>query len=294
MVYDVVIIGNGPAGISAALYTVRANMKTLVLGSGQSALAKADKIENYYGFSEPVSGKKLLQEGEKQLLRIGGEMRNEEVIGLDKEEIFSVKTTKGIVKALTVLIATGQKKTNIRIRNLKKFEGKGISYCTTCDGFFYRGKKTGVLGFNDFALEEAVELAHFTDDITIYTNGMKTEFSKDSEKLLDKFLINEKTIKSFEGEEFLRRIVFDDGSETELDGVFIAYGTASSLNFALKMGILTQEQFIVVNQNQETNIEGLYAAGDCTGVFKQISVAVGQGAMAGRQMIEYVRKIKDN
>lgn len=287
MIYDAIIIGNGPAGISAALYTIRANVKTLVLGLGDSVLKKASKIENYYGFAEPVSGEKLISEGERQLERLGGVILREEVIGIEKEDIFHVKTANSTYMAHTVLIATGQKQVNIKIRNLKKYEGKGISYCTTCDGFFYRGKKVGVLGFKDFALHEANELLQFTNDITIFTNGEKTDFTEKS--LMDKFEINENPISAFEGEEFIERIVFEDGSELPVDGIFIAYGTASSINFALKMGILTREQSIIVNSNQETNIPGLYAAGDCTGVFKQIAVAVGQGAIAGKNMIEYVR-----
>ncbi|NLX75916.1 MAG: NAD(P)/FAD-dependent oxidoreductase [Clostridiaceae bacterium] len=289
MIYDAVIIGDGPAGISAALYTIRANMKTLVFGLGDSVLKKASKVENYYGFAEPVSGEKLLSEGEAQLKRLGGVILREEVIGIEKEDVFRVKTVNNTYSAHTVLIATGQKPVSIKIRNLKKFEGKGISYCTTCDGFFYRGKKVGVLGFKDFALHEAEELLKFTNDITIFTNGEKTDFTDKS--AAGKFAINEKPISAFEGEEFIERIVFEDGSETPVDGIFVAYGNASSINFALKMGILTKEQSIIANSSQETNIPGLYAAGDCTGVFKQIAVAVGQGAIAGKNMIEYVRAL---
>ncbi|NLM10056.1 MAG: NAD(P)/FAD-dependent oxidoreductase [Clostridiaceae bacterium] len=290
MIYDAIIIGDGPAGISAALYTIRANMKTLILGLGDSVLKKALKVENYYGFSEPVSGEKLINEGEAQLKRLGGVILKEEVIGIEKEDVFHVKTVNNTYTAHSVLIATGQKPVNIKIQNLKRFEGKGISYCTTCDGFFYRGKKVGVLGFKDFALHEAKELLSFTDDITIFTNGEKTDFTEES--LVGKFEINKKLISAFEGEEFIEKIVFEDGSEIPVDGIFIAYGTASSINFALKMGILTKEQAIVANSNQETNIPGLYAAGDCTGVFKQIAVAVGQGAIAGKNMIEYVRSLR--
>ena len=292
MIYDAIIIGKGPAGISAALYTVRANLKTLVLSAGKSALEKADKIENYYGFSEPISGEQLLREGENQLLRIGGEIREEEVIGIDKEDLFRVTTTKGVWQSRTVLIASGQKNISLGITNLKKFEGRGISYCTTCDGFFFRGKKVGVLGFNDYALHEAKELLAFTKDITLFTNGKATDFSAKTREILQSIQIQEKPVRAFEGDQFLEKLVFDDGTEFPLDGIFIAYESASSTTFALKMGILMQDQYIITNQNQETNIEGLYAAGDCTGVFKQIPVAVGQGALAGRQMIEYVRKQK--
>ncbi len=290
MLYDAIIIGRGPAGISAALYTIRANVKTLVIGTDNSAVAKADKIENYFGFSQPVTGKMLFEEGQRQVERIGGEIKEEEVIGIEKEDTFAVKTTKGIYRALTVLIAAGQKISNPKILNLNKFEGKGVSYCSTCDGFFYRGKNIGVLGFKDYALHEAEELTPFTRNITLFTNGRKTEFSIESAHLKEKFSINEKPIKAFEGDGYIEKIVFEDGTEYPLDGIFIAYDSASAITFALKLGILTQNQAIQVNQNQETNIEGLFAAGDCTGIFKQISVAVGQGAIAGRQMIEYVRR----
>lgn len=255
---DVIIIGKGPAGISAALYTIRANLKTLIIGLNDSTLHKADMIENYYGFPQPISGRQLLENGEKQALRLGGKILNEEVIGIEKEDVFVVKTVKGSYRALSVLIAAGQKTADVKIKNLNKFEGKGISYCTTCDGFFYRGRKVGVLGYKDFALHEAIELIPFTNNITIFTNGRSPEFSADSSELAGKFELNEKPISAFEGGDFLERVVFQDGSVYPLDGVFIAYGSASTINFALKMGILTKNRAIAVNENQETNIEGLY------------------------------------
>lgn len=187
MIYDAIIIGKGPAGLSAALYTIRSNMKTLVIGMNDSTLARASTIENYFGFSKPVSGKTLLQEGEEQVKNIGGEILTEEVISIEKEEHFIVKTTKNTYNALTVLIAAGQKTASVKIQNLKSFEGKGISYCTACDGFFYRKKNVGVLGYKDYALFEANELINFTNDITILTNGVKTQFSPEAEKLAEKF-----------------------------------------------------------------------------------------------------------
>lgn len=292
MIYDAIIIGKGPAGLSAALYTIRSNMKTLVIGMGTSSLAKAGRIENYYGFSRPVTGKYLLEEGEAQVKNIGGEILYEEVVGIEKGDDFIVKTTKDSYRAISVLIATGQKPAGVKIRDLKKFEGKGVGYCTTCDGFFYRGKNVGVLGFKDFALLEANELANFTDKITIFTNGESPQFSQDVEHLMPKFNFIDKKIQAFEGNETLERIVFEDGNKQSIDGIFIAYDSASAINFALKMGILTQGQAIMTNNRQETNIEGLFAAGDCTGVFKQVSVAVGQGAIAGKHMVEYIRSKK--
>lgn len=290
--YDVIIIGKGPAGISASLYTVRANMKTLVIGKNDSALMKTDKIENYYGFSEVISGQFLLREGEKQALRLGVEIVEDEVIAIEKEEYFKVTTIGGEFLGKAVLLATGQQQKKLNIKNLEKFEGKGVSYCTTCDGFFYRNLKVGVLGYKDYAIHEAIELETFTKNITIYTNGMELEVT---EKFADKaksFNINTKPIAALEGGDFLRSIHFDDNTFENIDGLFVAYKSASSADFARRLGIITDNDSIVVDKDQKTNLDGVFAAGDCTGGFKQIATAVGQGALAGRRIIEYVRALK--
>ena len=160
--YDVVIVGDGPAGISASLYTVRANLKTMVVGKGDSVLAKADKIENYYGFSQPVGGKFLLDEGIKQARSLGVQIIRDEVVGIEKSDAYEVLTTSNRYTCKAVLIATGQPVKKIRIMGLEDFEGKGVSYCTTCDGFFYNNLKVGVVGFRDFVVHEAVELETYT------------------------------------------------------------------------------------------------------------------------------------
>lgn len=289
--YDVIIIGRGPAGISASLYTIRANLKTLVIGREGGALKKADKIENYYGFSEPISGKFLLQEGEKQALRLGVEIVEEEVISIEKEEHFEIATSKEKYSAKAILLATGQEQKKIKIENLYKYEGKGVSYCSTCDGFFYKNLKLGVLGFKDYAINEAIELETFTKDITIYTNGMNLDVSKNFDKESKRFKFNAKKITKIDGEDFLQKIYFEDGTSESIDGIFVAYDSASSVDFARKLGIITEENSISVDKNQSTNIEGVFAAGDCIGGFKQVSVAVGEGALAGRRIIEFVRNM---
>ncbi len=289
--YDVIIIGKGPAGISAALYTVRAKLRTLVIGKNDSALRKSDKIENYYGFSKPVSGGYILSEGESQALRLGTEIITDEVIEIKKNDFFEISTAKEKFFAKAVLLATGQEGKKIKVGNLESFEGKGVSYCSTCDGFFYNNLKVGILGFKDFAVHEAVELEVYTKNITIYTDGRELEIS---EKYIDEaggFTINQKPVSKIDGTEFLQRIFFEDGTSEEIDGLFIAYERASSADFARKLGILTDNDSVLVDKNMQTNLDGLYAAGDCTGGFKQIATAVGQGALAGRKIIEYVRSL---
>ncbi|MGI6623135.1 MAG: NAD(P)/FAD-dependent oxidoreductase [Clostridiaceae bacterium] len=288
--YDAIIIGRGPAGLSCAIYTTRGNLKTLVIGKADSMLFKADKIENYYGFEHPISGKELFEIGEKQALRLGAEIVEDEVVSIEKTDNFKVICVNGEYEAKTVLLSTGAPVVRAPVKKLDRFEGNGVSYCTTCDGFFYRNKKVGVLGYTDYAVHEAMELMAFTNDITLYTNGMTLNISEKLKDSVSKLKINDTKIKELDGQEKIEWIVFEDGSRDSVQGLFVAYGSASSNSFAMKMGIETEGKSIKVNDKMETNIPGLYAAGDCTGVFKQIAVAVGQGALASRQMIEWVRK----
>lgn len=294
MIYDVIIVGKGPAGLSAALYTVRANLKTLIIGKDDGAVARAERIENYFGFTGTISGDKLLKAGEHQVLRLGAEIVNEEVLGINKSENFEVTTTKNKYVGRTVLLATGQPQKKLKIEGLNELEGNGVSYCTTCDGFFYKDLKVGVLGGSDFALHEAEELKAFTKNVTIYTNGRKLECNGDHLDVLKGFNVVEKRVCKLEGEEYLQYICFSDGTKEKLDGIFIANESASSMDFARKLGIITEGTSIVVDREQKTNVAGLFAAGDCTGGFKQIATAVGQGALAARKIIEYARGISSN
>jgi thioredoxin reductase (NADPH) len=291
IMFDVIIIGKGPAGISASLYTARANLKTFIIGKNTSALRKTEKIDNYFGFSKTVTGEFLLKEGEEQAKRLGVDFLEEEVISIEKKDFFEVMTGKTTYICKSVLLATGQTQKRIKIINIEEFEGRGVSYCTTCDGFFYNNLRVGVLGFKDYAIHEASELETFTKDITIFTNGKELELTEKYREASHKFKINFKPIHKIDGSEFLEKVYFEDGTSEGIDGIFIAYDSASSTDFARKMGILTEENSVIVDKFQHTNLDGLFAAGDCTGGFKQISTAVGQGALAGKKMIEYVRSL---
>lgn len=287
-IYDVIIIGKGPAGVSASLYTQRANLETLIIGEDGSSLDKAEKIENYYGLEEAISGERLLSIGERQAERLGVQILNEEVAAISKfykEKYFKVSTITGEYYSRVVLIATGQSQKKIDIEGLKDFEGKGVSYCTTCDGFFYRDMSVGVLGHSAYAVHEAVELEAYTKDITIFTNGAELDLTGELADTAGKFKINTRPIFKLMGDEFLQEIHFKDGKVLRLDGLFVAYGTASSVDFAKKLGVVAENNAILVDNKQCTNIEGVFAAGDCTGGFKQIATAVGQGAVAGKNAV---------
>lgn len=290
MMYDVIIIGAGPAGISASLYTQRANQKTLILYHETSNLEKAVKIDNYYGFSQGISGEELYNTGIKQAENLGVEVKKEEVIKVGMTENgFQISTTKQDYQSKTVIIALGNKKKQVEIKGIKELEGKGVSYCAICDGFFYRGKKVAVLGNGNYALAETNELLAIADQITILTNGEKApEFRANNVE------INTKPIQEIKGENRVREVRFQDDTSLEMDGIFVAQGVAGGTELAKKLGILTKQNTIVVNEKMETNIPGIYACGDCTGGLLQVCKAVYEGAMAGLQAIQYVRNKSKN
>ena len=176
--YDVIIIGGGPAGISASLYTVRANLKTLVIYKEKSALEKAEKIENYYGFENGITGQELYNAGIKQAENLGVKTIQAEVTNIQMEMqednyIFKVQTLNEEFYARKVILATGNKKNKPNIKKLEKYEGKGISYCAICDAFFYRNKDVVVIGNGDYAISEAKELQNVVKSVTILTNGQE-------------------------------------------------------------------------------------------------------------------------
>ena len=285
MTYDVAIIGAGPAGITASLYTKRANLKTLVLYKDESSLEKADIIENYYGFKKGISGKELYQKGIEQAKKLKIEVKKEEVLKIELvPEGFMVKTSNLQYIAKAVILATGNKKNKPKIPGIEKLEGKGISYCAICDGFFYRNKSVAVLGNGDYAISETNDLINIANDITILTNGKKKpEFRADN------VTIDTRVIKKISGEKKVEQIEFEDGTRINVNGIFIAQGVAGSTEFAKKLGAITSKDKIVVNEKMETNIKGLYACGDCTGGLLQISKAVYEGAIAGIQTSKYLK-----
>ena len=206
----IIIIGAGPAGISAALYAARANMNPLVINNGIGALEKAEKIENYYGMEHPVSGKELFETGLAQAKALGVRILEVQVLGIGGFDTFTVKTTAGDFDTISVILATGSKRKAPAIPGIKEFEGRGVSYCAVCDAFFYRGKDVAVLGNSDFALHEAEELAPMAGSVTIYTDGKEPEFSRKSS-----FAVNTMKIQSVEGDEKVSGLRLVSESETD-------------------------------------------------------------------------------
>lgn len=293
-----IIIGAGPAGISAALYAARSNMNPLVINNGIGALEKAEKIENYYGLDHPLSGLELFDTGIRQAKALGVRILDAQVLGVGGFDTFEVHTTMGEFESQSVILATGSKRAVPKIPGVKEFEGKGVSYCAVCDAFFYRGKEVAVLGDSDFALHEAEELANLASGVTIYTDGREPRFSKEHP-----ITVNTMKIQAIEGEDKVAGIRLKSDMQTQdarenqssfmpADGVFVALGTAGSTEIARQIGAeLTEKGHIKVDANMQTSIPGLFAAGDCTGGLLQVAKAVYEGAQAGIQAGMYVRRL---
>lgn len=283
----VIIIGAGPAGISASLYIKRAGIDVAVIHNGGGALKKAEAIGNFYGFPSPIGGKKLYENGISQAKALGVEFIEDEVVGIGFENSLTVITKSGKYEAERVVIATGAPRKSPDVKGLSEFEGRGVSYCAVCDAFFYRGKDVAVIGNGDYALHEANVLAQTSNSVTILTNG--SELSAD---LPENIKIDKRKLSSIEGKIKVEKVRFDDGSELLTDGVFVAVGVAGSADLARKIGAMTENGRIIVNESCETTVPGLYACGDCTGGLLQIAKAVYEGAVCGLAIVKAERKEK--
>ena len=285
--YDVIIIGAGPAGVTAGLYTKRANLKVLIIYKEPSGLEKADRIENYYGFENGISGEELYKTGIQQAKNLNIEIKREEVtnIQIEEDKVYKVITENETYHTKTVIFATGNKRNTPKIKGIKEFEGRGVSYCAVCDGFFYKNKDIAVLGNGNYAIAETNELIHIANHITILTDGEKAP-----EIRADNVSIDTRKIREVRGSNKIEEIDFEDNSKMKTDGIFVAQGVAGSSEFAKKLGIITNKDKIVVNENMETNVPGVYACGDCTGGLLQISKSVYEGTKAGLQAIKYLKK----
>ena len=284
--YDVIIIGAGPAGISAGIYAKRAGLNVLILYYGEANLEKACKIENYYGFENGIDGKTLYNTGLEQAKNLKIELKNEEVLSIEKlNEEFKINTLNMEYKSKAVIIATGNKKLRPDIEGIKEFEGRGISYCAICDGFFFKNKNVAVIGNGNFALSEAEDLQNVVNNVKILSNGLEIKENRS-------FEVDNKKINKIVGDERgVRGIEFEDGSKIDVDGIFIALGEAGGSDFAKKLGVIIDDKtsIIKVDENMQTNIKGLYACGNITGGLMQISKAVYEGSIAGLAVAEYLK-----
>ena len=281
---QVIIIGYGPAGITAGIYLKRNNIDALIIGKDLGALdGYTDLVENYYGFANPIPGKDLIAQGIEQAKRLGIQVMTESVISLKEiEGGFQVGTAKHKYEAKTVLLSTGKTRTTINKPGFIKYRGKGISMCATCDGYFYRRKKIAVVGCGAYMLHELEYLNRMSSDVTIFTDGHVLDESVTNQVVTDPII-------SFSGTDKVTHIETENGTY-EVDGIFIALGTPSSIEFASQLGVIVEKNNLVVNDDYETNVPGLFAAGDIIGGKLQIAKAVYDGMMVADSIYKHLNK----
>jgi len=282
---DLIIIGKGPAGISAALYAKRANLDVLVIGKDMGALEKAEKIENYFGLERPLSGPALCERGYGQLAALGAQVITDEVLDLSYMGSFQLKGRLKDYESRALLLATGSKRTEPPIPGLKEKIGAGVSSCAVCDAFFFRKKHVAVLGSGPYALHEAELLLPMAASVSLLTNGnpLTADFPPE-------IPVIHTPIASLYGENRLAGLRFTDDTELPLSGLFLAVGTAGAVDLALKLGAEIEGNRIVTDENMAASLPGLFAAGDCCGGVLQVSTAVAEGAKAALSIVKWLRE----
>jgi thioredoxin reductase (NADPH) len=279
--YDSIVIGQGPAGVTCAIYLKRYNLNPLVIGKDFGALETKTVIDNYYGIAH-IDGKELIQKGINQAKDLGIEFYNDEVISLDIFDGLKVICKNKTFETKSIFIATGKERTKLILPNLKNFEGKGISYCATCDGFFYKKKRIGIVGDGAYMLSELEVLKKFSDDVFVFTNGKDLE--------VDNTKTYKEKIKDVYGSDTLQGVELIDGTKVDLDGLFIAVGSAGALSFGKHLGLELDDKSNIVVKNYMTNIDGIFAGGDAIGGLLQVSKATGDGAQAALMIKNYLQK----
>jgi len=262
----IIVIGAGPAGITAAIYAKRGGLEVTVFNMKIGALGKAKKIDNYYGFPNGISGQQLMKNGLEQAANLGIEIIEKEVVGLELTTKFNVETKEGSKEGDAVIIAMGSPRKVPKVKNIEKYEGRGVSYCAVCDGFFFKGKKVAVLGTGDYATHEVDVLKPFVESVTMIDDA-----------------------EAVEGKDVLEKIILKNGKEIEASGLFVAMGSAGSVDLAKKIGTPTEGNKIITDEKMATSIPGLYSAGDCNGGLTQVAKAVHEGAVAGLAAVDYLK-----
>lgn len=277
---EVIIIGGGPAGISAALYTVRAGHKTRILSRDGGALMRADVVENYYGIEGPISGRELNARAEQNARRLGVIFEEAEVtaITITADGRFSITASGKEYFADGVILATGSERSMPRIAGAQEFFGKGVSTCAVCDSFAARRRDVVVIGAGEYALHEAEALLGVAASITLCTNGEPIPEGA------ERFAVRSEPIEAIEGDSLVRGVRLFGGERLEAAMVFLAVGVAGAGRLAASLGLMLEDGRIAVDRDMRTAIPRLYAAGDCIGGFLQIATAVSEGAIAGAKL----------
>ena len=298
--YDIIVIGGGPAGLTAAIYARRANKSVLVIekGSFGGQITFSPKVENIPGFSE-VTGNEFAEKLVEQALGLDAEVECAEVLEIKQGDIKTVVTDSGEFEAKTVIIATGAKHRMLGLAREEEFVGEGISFCAVCDGAFYAGRDVAVIGGGNSALQEAILLSDLANKVYVVQN---LDFLTGEQKLQEKLSAKENveiilghTVKGIIGDNTLTGITIADSNDNEkqldIDGMFVAIGLIPQ-NEAFEGVInLDERGYVASDENCLTNADGIFVAGDCRSKkIRQVATAAADGAVAALAACDYLDK----
>ncbi len=296
MEYDLIIIGSGPAGLSAAVYAARYLLKTLVIGTLPGGLAsEAVEVCNFLTYDK-IKGFELAQKMTEHVKSLNIEIKNENVSEIKKDKLFEVKTNSGTYNAKKIILATGTKRRKLGLDKEHDLAGKGISYCATCDAAFFKDKIVGVVGGSNSALTAALLLARFATKVFIIYRQDKffraePAWIQQVEKTKNIESVFNSNVKELVGENKLDAVKLDSDKEIKLDGLFIEIGADPSSALAEQLGVKLDRGYIITDEEQKTNIDSVFAAGDvCKNVMKQIITAAAEGAVAANSAFTEIKK----
>ena len=305
MDYDVIIIGGGPAGLTAAIYTSRARLKTLVIESysvpGQAIIT--DSIENFPGFPEGINGFELVEKFKKQAEKFGAELIVKNVEKIEQlQDGWRIKAEDKTYTTLSIIIATGAHPRKLDVPGEHKFTGKGVSYCATCDGALYRDKHVVVIGGGDTAIDEALFLTRFAKKVTLVHRRDRLRATK---ILQERVLANKKIEFAWEsnvieilgkdkvGGVKIKNIKTKKDTDLSCDGVFVFVGYEPNTVLAKGLLKLDKKSYILADEDMNTSKKGIFACGDCRKkLLRQVVTACGDGATAAFSAQQYVEKLK--
>ena len=294
--YDVVILGVGPAGLQAAVHAGRRKASVLLLGSARKSSLFTAHIENYFSLFN-ISGEEMLKRGTEQARQFGADILEENVISIaPAEDIFKVTIESGrAVAAKSIIFATGSKRNTLGVKGEKDLLGRGVSYCVDCDGHFFRGQDVCVVGNESAAADGALTLMKIAGSVHLVCDRLEAADNLREEVYISGAVIHEGVrVETIHGEDAVEGVSLSDGRRIEVQGVFIELGAKGVLELALNLGVTldSEMKYIQTNKQQETNIAGIYAAGDICGMPWQMAKAVGEGCVAGMGAAAYAKKLK--
>lgn len=306
-IYDVAIIGGGPAGYSAGLYASRGKLDTILIEKGKwgGQAATTEELENYPGAAENSTGPKLMERMKNQAESFGTEFLHDEVVGLDlNDKVKIVKLKEKEIKANTVIIATGAEHVSLGVPGEETLRGKGVSYCATCDADFFTELEIVVIGGGNTAVEEAIYLTKFADKVTIVHR--RNEF-RAAKSAVEKALSNEKinviwdsVVEEIYGDGIvegvrLKNVKTGEITDFPTDGVFLFVGTKPMSDFAKGLVEMNERGYIITDENMKTSIDGVFAAGDIrVKLLRQVITAAADGAIASIGAEKYIEEVLHN